>query len=141
MTLFISCTSNNDNQELTDLEFTLIAKENLHGNGAEGISEQNLIISDQTTWNNLITQMNSVNNVSDNFTKTDIDFSEYKIIAVFDEIKENGGHILELNIVWNSENIIVNITDLVPEGNATSVITQPFYIVKIQNTDLPIIFE
>ncbi len=58
------------------METTLIAKENLHGNGAEGISEQNLIISDQTTWNDLITQMNSVNNVSDNFTETDIDFSE-----------------------------------------------------------------
>jgi hypothetical protein len=141
LTLFVSCTSENDNPEMTDLETTLIAKENLHGNGAEGISEQNLIISDQTTWNDLITQMNSVNNVSDNFTETDIDFSDYKIIAVFDEIKGNGGHILELNIMSNSENIIVNITDLVPEGNGTAVITQPFYIVKIQNSDLPIIFE
>jgi len=126
---------------MTDLETTLIAKENLHGNGAEGISEQNLIISDQTTWNDLITQMNSVNNVSDNFTETDIDFSEYKIIAVFDEIKGNGSHSLELDIISNSENIIVNVTDLALEGNATTVITQPFHIVKISNSDLPIIFE
>ncbi len=141
LTLFISCTSDNDNTGMTNLESTLIAKENLHGNGAEGISEQNLIISDQTTWNDLITQMNSVNNVSDNFTETDIDFSEYTIIAVFDEIKRNGGHSLELNIMSNSENIIVNVTDLAPEGNPTTVITQPFHIVKIQNSDLPIIFE
>jgi hypothetical protein len=141
LTLFISCTSENDNLEMTDLETTLIAKENLHGNGAEGISEQNLIISDQTTWNDLITQMNSVNNVSDNFTETDIDFSEYKIIAVFDEIKGNGSHSLELDIISNSENIIVNVTDLALEGNATTVITQPFHIVKISNSDLPIIFE
>ena len=141
LTLFISCTSENDNLEMTDLETTLIAKENLHGNGAEGISEQNLIISDQTTWNDLITQMNSVNNVSDNFTETDIDFPEYKIVVVFDEIKGNGSHSLELDIISNSENIIVNVTDLALEGNATTVITQPFHIVKISNSDLPIIFE
>ncbi|MBJ7882650.1 protease complex subunit PrcB family protein [Gelidibacter salicanalis] len=139
--LVLSCSSDDSNSEMTNVVSTLIAKDNLYGNGVEGITEQNLIISNQTTWNDLITQMNSVNNVSDNFTETDIDFSEHTIIAVFDEIKGNGGHNLELNIMSNSENIIVNVTDLAPEGNATTVITQPFHIVKIQNSDLPIIFE
>ncbi|WP_303317952.1 protease complex subunit PrcB family protein [Flavivirga abyssicola] len=136
-----SCISDDDNSKMTDVESTLIAKDNLYGNGAEGIIEQNLIISDQSNWNDLITQMNSVNNISDNFSETEIDFYEYKIIAVFDEIKGNGGHSLELNIVSNSENIIVNITYFAPKGNATTVITQPFHIVKIPNSDLPIIFE
>lgn len=139
--LVLSCSSDNDNLEITNVESTLIAKDNLYGNGAEGIAEQNLIISSQTIWNDLITQMNSINNVSDNFTETDIDFSEYIIIAVFDGIKGNGGHSLELNIMVNSENIMVNVIDLIPEGNATTVITQPFHIVKIRNSDLPIIFE
>ena len=85
--------------------------------------------------------MNSVNNVSDNFSETNINFSEYTILAVFDEIKGNGGHSLELSITSDSENIIVKVADLVPEGNATTVITQPFIIKKIQNSDLPIIFE
>ena len=120
---------------------TLIAKDNLFGNGDKGIIEQNLEITDQNTWDNLISQMNSVNSVSDNFSEIDIDFSQYKVIAIFDEIRGNGGHSLELNIMSNSENIIVNITDVVPEGNATTVITQPFNIVKILNSDLPIIFE
>ena len=137
----LSCSSDDDNSEMTNIESTLIAKDNLYGNGAEGITQRNLIISDQTAWNDLIAQMNSVNIVSDNFTETDINFSEYKIIAVFDEIKRNGGHSLELDIISNSENIIVNITDLAPEGDATTVITQPFHIVKILNSDLPIIFE
>ena len=139
--LIWSCSSDDDNPKMTNVKSTLIGKGNLYGDGTEGISEQNLIISDQTAWNDLISQMDSVNNVSDNFPETDIDFSEYTIIAVYDEIKANGGHSLELNIMANSENIIVNITDLVPEGNATTVISQPFHIVKIQNSDLPIIFE
>ena len=142
LSIFIlSCNPEDDNSEMVHIQSTLIAKDNLFGNGDEGIIEHNLIISDQTIWNNLIIQMNSINNVTDNFSETDIDFSEYKIIAVFDEIKGNGGHSLELDIMSNSENIIVNVTNLAPEGNATTVITQPFHIVKILNSDLPIIFE
>jgi len=137
----LSCSSDDDNSEMANVESTLIAKNNLFGNGAEGITKQNLIISNQTAWNDLISKMNSVNNASDNFTETDINFSEYTIIAVFEEIKGNGGHNLELNIMSNSENIIVNVTDLIPEGDATTVITQPFNITKIHNSDLPIIFE
>ncbi len=142
LSIFIlSCSSDDDNSNPTNIKSTLIAKDNLYGNGAEGIAKQNLIISNQTAWDNLITQMNSVNNVSDSFTETNINFSEYTVIATFDEIRGNGGHSLELNITSNSENIIVNIIDSVPDGNATTVIAQPFNITKIQNSDLPILFE
>lgn len=137
----LSCHSDDENSEMTNIEFTLIAKGDLYVNGAEGIVEQNLIISQQTAWSNLITQMDSIYNVSDNFVETDINFSEYTIIAVFDEVKGNAGHDLDLNIMSDSENIIVNVTDLAPEGNATTVITQPFYIAKIHKSDLSIIFE
>uniref|UniRef100_UPI004048F7A1 protease complex subunit PrcB family protein n=1 Tax=Gelidibacter sp. TaxID=2018083 RepID=UPI004048F7A1 len=137
----LSCSSDDNDSELANVETTLIAKDNLYGNGAEGINEQNMVITDQNAWNDLISQMDSVNTVSDHFSETDIDFSQYQIIAVFDELKANGGHSLELNIMANSENIIVNVTDIVPEGNATTVITQPFHIVKILNSDLPILFE
>lgn len=137
----MSCSLEENNSEIVNIESTLIAKGNLFGNGNEGIIEQNIEITDQNTWENLITQMNSVNNVSNNFSETNIDFSQYKIIAIFDKIRGNGGHSLELNIISNTENIIVNITDVVPEGHATTVITQPFHIVKISNADLPIIFK
>ena len=139
--LILSCTSEDYNIETVDIESTLIAKDNLFGNGGEGIIEQNLEITNQSMWNNLISQMNSVNNVSDNFSEIDIDFSQYKIIAIFDKIKSKGGHSLELNIMSNSENIIININDISPKGNAATVITQPYHIVKISNSNLPIIFE
>ena len=137
----LSCNSDDDNPGMVNVESTLIAKNNLFGNGDEGIIKQNLEITDQNTWDNLISQMNSVNNVSDNFSEIDIDFSQYKVIAIFGEIRGSGGYSLELNIKSNSENIIVNVTDVVPEGSALAVITQPFHIVKILNSDLPIIFE
>lgn len=137
----LSCNSDDSNSGTINIESTLIAKESLFGNGEEGINEQNLVISDTNTWNDLISQMNSVNNVSENFSEIDIDFSEYKVIAIFDDVKPNGGYSLDVNIVSNSENIIVNTILSQPEGNATTVITQPFIIVKISNSELPIIFE
>ena len=71
----LSCNSDNTTQrEMTNIESTLIAKGNLYGNGAEGIVEQNVVISNQLTWNALIDQMDSVNNVSDGFTETEINF-------------------------------------------------------------------
>ena len=139
--LVLSCSSSNDTPRIDTIEPTLIGKGNLLGNGEEGIIEQNIVISDQNVWNNLIAQMNLVNNLSDGFTETNIDFSEYNIIAVFDELKGNGGHGLELNITSNSNNIVVDVIKLFPQGNATTIITQPYYIVKIPTSDLQIIFE
>lgn len=137
----LSCNSDDDTPETVVIESTLIAIDNLFGNGAEGIVEQNMVITDLDTWNELITRMNSVNNESDGFSEINIDFSEYTVIAVFDEIQGNGGHRLELNIIATSGNILVSVTDLVPEGGPTTVITQPYHIVKIPVTDLPIVFE
>ena len=139
--LTFSCNSDEDNSSVATIESTLIAKSNLFGNGQEGIAQQNMVIRDQSTWESLIAQMNSVSNVTDNFTETDIDFSQYTIIAVFDEIKPNGGHVLDLNVVSNSGSIVVQITDLVLVGDDTGLITQPFHIVKIPVSGLPIVFE
>lgn len=139
--LISGCRSYNNNSEIIKIEATLIAKDNLYGNGAEGINKQNLVITNKSVWNNLIAQMNAVNNVSNSFSETEIDFSKYVVIAVFDEIKSNGGYSLALTITDNSENIMVNVTTIAPQGFATTVITQPFHIVKILKSDLPIIFE
>ena len=122
-------------------ESSLIAKGNLYGSGAEGIVAQNLIISNQNDWDNLIEQMNSVNKVSDSFSETTIDFSKNSIIAVFDDVKGSGGYSLELDISSTSENTLVSVSHIAPKGNATTVMTQPFHIVKITKSDLPVIFN
>ena len=137
----LSCSLDNENPYNTIMDSTLIAKDDLHGNGAEGIQKQNLIISNPVDWNELINKMDSVNNESDYFTETDINFSEDIIIAVFDEIKTHAGHTVELDIRSNSEKIVVYVTSTEPQGPAATVMTQPFHIVKISKTDLPIRFE
>ncbi|MTE27786.1 protease complex subunit PrcB family protein [Winogradskyella ouciana] len=139
--LSFSCDESENKTESSEVEATLIAKGNLHGAGEENIDQQNLVITDQNSWDSLLNQMNTVNNVSDGFTETDIDFSKFTVIAVIDDIKSTGGHSLDLNISIDSEHIVVNISELSPEGVATTVITQPYIIVKIPNSDLPIVFQ
>ena len=138
--ILVSCSSK-DNDSNKNVEFTLIAQSQLHGNGNENIDQSNIVIKESSTWNNLISQMNSVNNVSDDFEETDIDFSIYQVIAVFDQIYTNGGHSIDIiNITENGDNIIVKIDNLMT-GDDTQVITQPFHIVKIPKTEKQVIFE
>lgn len=140
--LTFSCTSNDENTK-ENTNFDVISKGALHGAGNEGIMEQNLIITDSDAWTSLVNQMDFVNNVSNSFSEVAIDFSEFTVIAVFQDVKSNGGYGLDMEITTDSKSIFVDITELVPgvEDNVTTVVTQPYYIVKIPKTDLSIVFK
>lgn len=142
ITIIIGLTSCNKNDdELNLVEFTQIGQNNLYGNGEENITKQNLVISESNSWNELIGKMNTVNYVSDEFTETDIDFANFIVIAVFDKVYGNGGHSIDIIKITENENrVIVTIRNIL-RGDATSIMTQPFHIVKIPKTDKLIIFE
>mgnify|MGYP003630599265 FL=1 len=140
----VSCKCNKINQnnaKMGIVETVLISKGNLYGSGSEGIAKQNTVIENLSDWERLINQMNSVNNVSEGFTETKIDFSKYAVIAVFNDVKGSGGHTIELDISKTSEKTLVTVKYTSPKGNATTVMTQPYYIAKISKQDLPIFFQ
>ncbi|GGW67812.1 hypothetical protein DFQ11_10466 [Winogradskyella epiphytica] len=120
---------------------TVISEDNLYGNGQEGINDHNYLITNDDKWVRLMHQLNTVNNVTSTFTETDIDFNEFQVIAVFDDIQESSGHHVNLEVDWNEDNITVNVIKQGPQGIASSVITQPFQIIKIPVSSLPIQFE
>ncbi len=122
-------------------DVTLIAKGNLFGSGAEGLEKENVVITNSEDWNTLMAQMDAVNKVSERFAETEIDFAEYTVIAVFDEVKSSGGHHIELEIIQNSEALVVYIKYLAPRGIATTMMTQPFYIVKLPKQDSSVLFK
>jgi hypothetical protein len=113
----------------------------LYGAGSEGIAKQNLAIQTQEEWNNLITAMNSVNNVSNNFTETDIDFSKYQVLAIFDEVKGSGGWSIDITGVTEYQDEIIVTVENLQKGGTATVMTQPYYIVKIPKSDKKIIFD
>jgi len=141
--VFISCDEGKINNDFIPKTIipALIAHGELYGNGREGIVKQNLVIKTQEEWNNLIAAMNSVNNVSDNFAETYIDFSKYQVIAVFDEVKIHSGWDIDFTDITENANEIVVTVSNPNTGGEVRHITQPFQIVKISVSSKSITFN
>jgi hypothetical protein len=150
----ISCTDNDDTPtpETPFVPVTinpiLISKKN-NFSPTEGVSEQNLIINDETNWTNLKNQMDAPYiawgmgsyYTEHNFTETTIDFNNYTVIAAFDKTYGNGGHSIDItNITEYETNIIVTVQKILT-GNTSSIFTQPYHIVKIPKATKPIVFQ
>jgi hypothetical protein len=135
-----SCNKNDDNQVFPqNKEFHIIHNGVLSGNGSEGITQSNMVISNTNDWENLMSQMNnSFNTVTDNFSETDIDFNDYTVIAVFLEVKGHGWEVEIINITEHENSLVVSTNE---NEFVNSVITQPFSIVKIRRTEKTIEFE
>lgn len=137
----LNCKSTENQAKMEKEDFILIGKGNLYGSGSEGIEKQNLVITSSEEWKAVLNKLNAVNRVSDSFSETNVDFSKYTIIAVFDEVKNSGGHALDLIIQEAKDKVLIEVLQKSPDGIATSVMTQPYYIVKLPKRELPIVFE
>ena len=134
----ISCGTNDD--MLAVINPVLIGKGDL--SSSEGIPQQNMVISDTVAWNQLKSKMDSVNNVTGTFTETEIDFSNYLILAAFSEVRPSSGYSIEIkNIVEYSANITATIENVYPSGVVLPVLTQPYHVVKIPKSNKQIVFN
>ncbi|MDO6739129.1 hypothetical protein [Wenyingzhuangia sp. 2_MG-2023] len=140
--LFMSC--NQDKSTQTDqVIYTKIGKGILTGQGEEGISKSNWVVTNEKDWNHLKAKMNTINQETSHFTETQIDFSKYIVIATFDSIRQQGGSYISIaNVVKNTSNTVV-CTKYIEDNSpfATHVVNQSYHLVKIEKTNLPIIFE
>ena len=138
----ISCSGNHDNDEQLEnknqINFQLIGKGNLTGNYT---AQQNIVITNTTQWNNFLIQIDGQNNhPSAGFTETNIDFNQFMVIIVIDAVYPNGGHSVDIMTVdENPQNIEIDVEKLL-QGNVTTVVTQPYHIVKIPKILKPVIF-
>ena len=150
--IILSC---NNNDEPTPIPFVpltiipaIIAKRNDKG-PTEGISNENFIINDNPNWTNIKNLMDAPyiaiglgNYYTENhFSETTIDFTNFTVIAVFDQVYGNGGHSVDITGITEYENNIIVTVENLQTGNASSVITQPYHIVKIPKATKPIVFE
>lgn len=137
---FASCSDQEKGASVqpVDLDFIVIGKGTLQGAGQEGVEEANLVITNDADWQMLISQMNMVNNVTEGFTQTAIDFDESMVIAVFLEVKPSGWEVAISMIVQSDDTLTVSTTE---EIFAVAALTQPFHIVMIPTTSKEIVFE
>ena len=135
--LVLSCKKKVD----MDLELTLIHQGALYGNGDENISNENFVIKKEEDWQELLDKINAVNNESDNFYETEIDFDEFIILACFDKVRSSAGYSISISAFEVKNNaIIFTVSTENPEGMVSAVITQPYSIAKIPKTNKKITF-
>ncbi len=135
-TITISCSKSEVNLDAIPINITpeLVAKGNHNGSG--NINQQNIILTNQNDWNVYLNRINEYNI----YTINPVDFSNYQLIVVFDQVFGNGGHSIDItNVVENYNNITITVQRL-QTGGLTTVISQPFHIVKIPKSVKPIVF-
>ena len=101
----------------------------------EGILEEKFTIKNEKQWQVFLNKINSVNNVSSSFSEININFSNHNIICVFDTIRNTGGYAIEIERVFVEKknlNIVYNKKKPGPMEMVTTIITQPYHIVKIE---------
>ena len=128
-----------------DLTYEVISDDALYGAGDEEIAKGNYIIRTEAEWNDLVSKMNSVNPESDDFQHLPIDFSQEMVIACFDEVRENSGYDIAITqLEQTGGEIFVTVeestTDFDSGAMVMMVIQQPYFIIKLNETDLPISF-
>ncbi|MDQ6471224.1 protease complex subunit PrcB family protein [Flavobacterium sp. LHD-80] len=135
--LLMASSCSNDDSASSQISFSEITKESFTTD--KKMPKSNLVIKDVTAWNSLLSKISPAE-VS-NFKETNIDFSKYQIIAVIDMVYGNGGHTIDITkITQNSNAIIIKVENL-RTGDLTSVITQPYHIVKIAKSKKTVIFK
>ncbi|WBV61382.1 protease complex subunit PrcB family protein [Chryseobacterium camelliae] len=137
--LFImSCQENEENSTASiPINSQLIGKGSI---SSHSMPQQNIAITNTTQWNTFLTALDSTYNVSGSFTEINIDFNQYMLIVAFDQVYNNGGHSIDIVAIdESSQSINVDVEKLL-QGNTTSVITQPYHIVKIPKIAKPIVF-
>lgn len=129
--------SNNTNATVmeTFIEPVLIAKGHLSAN--ETFTKENRVITDNEDWQEITTAMQAINN-DITFTETDIDFSDYIVIAVLD-IKNSTTTIDITQVKENEDAVVITVENL--KRGITQDVAHPYHIIKIRKTGKPIIFE
>jgi hypothetical protein len=122
------------------LEIEQINQGVLMGDGEEPVGKnKGYVIQTEEEWENLRKKMNAVNNAQGPIT---IDFEKYTVLAYFDQIRPNGGYSINIvEAIESDEMIKAMYKSTAPSGMATTVITQPFTIVKIAKSEKTVKFE
>ena len=137
--LTISCDKNDDENGFEPQTITpvLVGKGHLNYNSI--YSKQNKVITNNSDWQTLLTNFNSINsNITATFTETNIDFNNYQIIVAIDA-KNRSTSVDVTNILENTNNIAVTIQNL--QLGITQDVANPFHIVKIPKSTKAVVFQ
>jgi len=134
--LLVGCPKNDEGG------FTSLSKGSLFGNGAEAFKKENIVISSKEEWKSFLLKTDTTNKISKTFENA-IDFSKEMVIVCIDKVRNSGGFSVEIiEAVKEGDTFLIKVKTEGPKpmSMVTSVIIQPYHIVKIKNTNKKIKF-
>ncbi len=137
--VLLSC-SRNEEPTFTpkNIPFTTLGKSFMTSD--QTIPQQNIVITNQAQWTNLLNQITPL--TWQPLTTTNVDFTTDIVIAVLDNNdRPHSGFSITINSIIENENQIVVDFSTMGSQNGYSVFTQPYHIVKIPRQSKPFIFQ
>jgi hypothetical protein len=96
---------------------------------------RNIVIKTSTEWEHLKTYLSEIT-----FHETNIDFSTYHVLAIFDKSSAGSGTTIDITAIWEyADSIVVRLSNL--QKTIVSNVVLPFHIVKVPRFDKKIVFE
>lgn len=131
-----SCKNDDDHQSKNLLNTQLVAKGSTSG---QYVNAQKSVFKTTAEWNAFLTSYQTT--APDVLAQANIDFNQVDVIAVVDQSYGSGGHSIDIiSVTENPQNIVV-VVDKLLTGDVTTVVTQPYHIVKMSKTLKPVIFQ
>jgi hypothetical protein len=126
-----------------DMTYTIIKSGNMFGAGEEGLAAGIIAASNTVEMNFLINKMNGVNEEIKESLISDVNFfDEYMLVFIFDKVRGSGGHSLDIKNISNTgKDIIVTVKEIAPNGPASTVMTQPYVVLKVIKSSLPLLLN
>lgn len=137
--VLLSC-SRNEEPTFTpkNIPFTTLGKSFM--TSYQTIPQQNIVITNQAQWTNLLNQITPL--TWQPLTTTNVDFTTDIVIAVLDNNdRPHSGFSITINSIIENENHVVVDFSTMGSQNGYAVLTQPYHIVKIPRQAKPFIFQ
>ena len=136
-----SCSNDNSSAPFVPVTITPVLIGKGYFGSGENFTPENLVISNQVDWNTFLTQINVNINYSSTFSETNINFTNFKIIAIIDSQRGHTGHSINIDtVIENLDNITVNYS-LLNSGDGYTTMIQPYHIIRIPRINKPVIFQ
>ncbi|MNK16430.1 hypothetical protein D3C87_345940 [compost metagenome] len=113
------------------INLTNISKGELSG---DPITVGNFVIKDMEDWNTFKEEANIT-------TDLVVDFSVHEVIAVVDKVYPSSGHSIEITSIKKVDNKLTVEIKKTETDSGLTVMTQPFHVVRIDKTGLPVVFK
>ena len=142
LALFACSEDDNDysggNNQPANVQFTVLKDGELSG---EEVESGYYVIKTAEQWADFKGMVNSVHDAPDEFEGISVNFNVSDVLAVVDEQHNSGGFDIAITSVSRADNTATVKVVRSGDGNAATVLTQPYHVISIPKSNNEFAFD